>query len=150
MSVWPHITLKNNWYFSITSLPVRRYDDKGERAEGFGTEELAHTSQAIDQPRHVALLQRGQEHGPRPRANATWGATLPLGGWELAKSEQSGVSSSGMSLLPAVCNGNGLQLLKALTGVIHRGSTGPKPCCEWELDWMTSQGPFQHKLFYDL
>jgi len=40
--------------------------------------------------------------GPRPWASAAWGATLRLAGWELAKSEQSGASSSGASWTQAL------------------------------------------------
>lgn len=71
-------------------------------------------------------------------------------GWELEKSEQSGVSGSGMSLLPAACNGNGLQLLKVLTDVTHRDLLDQSPAVNGRWDGMTSRGPCQHKLFYDL
>lgn len=53
----------------------RRSNDKGEGSDGFGAEGLARTSPAIDRPRHVTLLRREQERGPRPWANATQGAT---------------------------------------------------------------------------
>jgi len=72
------LTLHSRTTGTSASL-LRPPDDEGERAEGFGAAELAHTLRAVDRPRRAALLQRGWERGASSVGERRVGSDSPAG-----------------------------------------------------------------------